>query len=324
VFEHTPNAVLITNVRGTVVSPNRRAELIFDRSRLSLVGEAIGDLVSRPNPESDQAHAQRPDGSEIPVEISEAPFRADDDEFVVLALRDVSERVARDEERRRLEAEPRSRQRLESLGTLAGGIAHDFNNLLAAIVANAELAASGPEQVGPALDEIRAASSRGRDLVARILAIGPRQRATRQDIPLGPVLLEVGRLLRATLPSNIELLLETPETEIAASVDPTQIHQVVLNLATNAWHAIGSSSGHNRISLDLPDESPASPPQARIRVADDGAGLSPEVLEPRSSLSARPSASVKALASGSRSHTGSCSITAACSAPRTRSVSAPS
>jgi CheY-like chemotaxis protein len=125
-------------------------------------------------------------------------------------------------------------------------------------------------------------ATRGRELVARILAFGRRQRATRQVALLGPVVAEVGRLLRATLPTNIELALEIPDTDVAAEIDPTQIHQVVLNLATNASHAIGHASGHLRIALDVvdgTDESGRPTSQARIRVADDGCGMSEEVIE---------------------------------------------
>jgi PAS domain S-box-containing protein len=282
VFEHAPNAVVITDQRGTIVNANRLAEVLFERPRLALIGEPLDAHVSRSGEDGELARARRSDGVEVPLEINEAPFRADDEDLVVVALRDVSERVVRDEERRRLETELRSRQRLESLGTLAGGIAHDFNNLLAAIVANAELAAGSPEHSAGALDEIRAVATRGRELVARILAFGRRQRATRQVALLGPVVAEVGRLLRATLPTNIELALEIPDTDVAAEIDPTQIHQVVLNLATNASHAIGHASGHLRIALDVvdgTDESGRPTSQARIRVADDGCGMSEEVIE---------------------------------------------
>jgi two-component system cell cycle sensor histidine kinase/response regulator CckA len=282
VFEHAPNAVVITDPGGRIVNANRHAELLFGRPRAELLGEALEDHVSRSGEDGELARARRRDGVEVPLEINEAPFRADEEDFVVVALLDVSERVARDEERRRLETELRSRQRLESLGTLAGGIAHDFNNLLAAILANADLAAASPEQADASLDEIRSVATRGRDLVARILAFGGRQRATRQVALLGPVVSEVVRLLRATLPTNIEITLEVPDGDVAAEIDSTQIHQVVLNLATNAAHAIGHAHGHIRVSLDALDrldERGRAAPHVRIRVADDGCGMSDEVIE---------------------------------------------
>ncbi|MBX7194586.1 MAG: PAS domain S-box protein [Sandaracinaceae bacterium] len=274
IFEHAPNAVVIVTPEHLVVTANRRAAELLGRPREELHGAPLQPFLERPRDDDRGVLYVHRGSDRIPVEISESVLHDDEDELRVLALLDVSERVARDEARSRLEAELRRQQRIEALGTLAGGIAHDFNNLLAAILANAELAVASPVESGQAIDEIRRASHRGRELVGRILAFSRRQRSTRVVAALGPVLTEVERLVRASLTPGVDIELDIRDPSISARIDVTQIHQVVLNLVTNAWHAISPRGGTIRLSLDAVEAS-----FARIRVADDGCGMTPEVQD---------------------------------------------
>jgi len=191
--------------------------------------------------------------------------------------------------RSQLEAQLRQSQQMEALGTLAGGIAHDFNNLLTAIGSNADLAlteASVTPQVKEHLTELRKAHARATDLVKRILLFSRRQEANRTPTALGPVVEEAVKLLRASLPAMIDIQFAVAPDLPAVLVDGSQIHQVIMNLGTNAAHAMGERGGVLRIGLDLVTvgESPSASsadlgagPHVRISVSDTGAGMSPEI-----------------------------------------------
>lgn len=185
-------------------------------------------------------------------------------------------------ERKRLELQLRQAQKMEALGTLAGGIAHDFNNLLAAIQANVELAradvASTP--IVETLDEIAMASARAGELVKQILAFSRLQPTKRSVGSVGPIVEEVARLLRATLPAGIDIATEVDELVPDVLLDATQIHQVLMNLGTNAWHAMEGSNGKLTLRLDAltvasraPGTSTDPGRYARVQVSDTGSGM---------------------------------------------------
>ena len=153
----------------------------------------------------------------------------------------------------RRELQLRQAQKMESLGTLAGGIAHDFNNMLAAILGYADLARQSVDAQHPArayVDEIAAASGRARDLVRRILAF------SRQDIPqrvplnLPNAVDEAIRLLRSVVPSGIAMHVAHAPAVSLVMADTVQVHQVVMNLVTNAWHAMEHDVGRIDIEID--------------------------------------------------------------------------
>ena len=158
-----------------------------------------------------------------------------------------------DRERQSLETQLRESQRIESIGTLAGGIAHDFNNILAAILGNVALARDDIGANHPAhrsLEEIRKAGSRARDLVQQILAFGRRQPHSLKAQALQPLVEEAVTLLRSTLPSSVTLTCTLSPTPLHAEADATQIHQVLMNLCTNAWHALQGRPGQIVVGLE--------------------------------------------------------------------------
>ncbi|HEY5227782.1 MAG TPA: PAS domain-containing protein, partial [Opitutaceae bacterium] len=163
------------------------------------------------------------------------------------ALQDLTLKHESEMARRKLEVQLFHAQKMETLGTLSGGIAHDFNNLLTGIIGYHELAAESVEEDHPAracLDEARKASLRARELVEQILTFG-RQSAGMSleatDITL--VVEEARRFLRATLPSNITITTSIPESCPQVMADTTQVHQVLLNLGSNAAHAMRAHGG---------------------------------------------------------------------------------
>lgn len=153
-------------------------------------------------------------------------------------------------ELRELEANLRQSQKMEAVGTMAGGIAHDFNNILTAIMGYTELAqmrGSSPELMGD-LQEIHGATERAKDLTSQILTFSRRDEVVVEAIPVAPVIEEALRLITASLPENIDLQHEIKcagQVKIAG----TKLHQVVMNLCTNAHHAMTGSGGILGVSL---------------------------------------------------------------------------
>jgi PAS domain S-box-containing protein len=196
-----------------------------------------------------------------------------------------------EEERERLAARLRQSQKMEAIGQLSGGIAHDFNNILSALIGNTQLAQSMVPLEDPLqelLAEMAEASRRASGLVKQILAFARQQPLARRVIDLAAVVDESVRLLRATLPAGIELSVSAAPDVPPILADPTQIHQVVVNLATNAWHAIEGDSGRIQLLVDaveldaeecraFPDQKPGM--FARLRVRDNGKGMDPFTLE---------------------------------------------
>ena len=171
------------------------------------------------------------------------------------AFQDITARHEAEESRRQLETQLFQAQKMETLGTLAGGIAHDFNNLLTGIMGYHDLAADVlPEdhQVRGYLSEARQASIRARELVEQILTFSRQQESPeRMPIDLGLLVGEAQRFLRATLPSTIQISTEAEPECPRVLADSTQLHQILLNLGSNAAHAMEERGGMLKFSLKL-------------------------------------------------------------------------
>jgi CheY-like chemotaxis protein/nitrogen-specific signal transduction histidine kinase len=203
---------------------------------------------------------------------------------------DLAERARAEQARESLEQQLRQAQKLEALGTLAGGIAHDFNNILTAILVNAQIARGRLPEDHPAqenADEIIHASQRAVDLVRQILSFSRRTEPARKPVQLGEVTREVGRLLRASLPAAIDIQVQlAPETP-AVMADVSQVHQVLMNLGSNASHAmpnggrltITQSVVHVDATLVAGHPELREGRYVRLTVVDTGHGMDAAILE---------------------------------------------
>lgn len=307
--ESSPSGLLMVDGEGRIVLVNSEIERLFGYAREELLGESVEALVperfrarhredrrrffaaplSRAMGAGRDLYGLRKDGSEIPVEIGLNPIDTDEELFVVASVVDISARKAEEDERRRLETLLRQAQKMEAVGTLAGGIAHDFNNILGAIVGYVELLREEvtTPQGRADLAELFSSAQRGRELIDRILTFSRRERVGREPLALGDVVHEATKLLRATLPATIEIEMDIHPDTFRVLANATAVHQVLMNLSTNAAHAM-PSGGRLEIAVEptyLRDsESRAHPdlhegPYVILSVRDTGHGMEPHVRE---------------------------------------------
>jgi signal transduction histidine kinase/ActR/RegA family two-component response regulator len=224
----------------------------------------------------------RKDGTDVPIEIGLTPLATEDGLFVLAAVVDISERKRLELEQRTMAERLRQSQKMEAIGTLAGGIAHDFNNILGGIIGYAELIAAQVDSGAPAArdaQEILSAAMRGRRLVERILAFSRRQESERRPVDLGDVVREVRQLLRATLPAT--LLVRVPDALPRVLADATSVHQVLMNLASNAAQAMPNGGVldfsvepfYVRDSIARANPGLREGPYLSLDVRDDGTGM---------------------------------------------------
>ena len=196
-------------------------------------------------------------GRELAVEVSVSFERHSEGETTTVFARDLTGRKKAEERRSELEAQLRESHKMQAMGTLAGGIAHDFNNILSAILGNVELAkgdalAQDPQSpILESLREIEKAGRRARDLVRQILTFSRNEPLQRGAVRMAEVMHDTERLLRVTLPPTIDLQVQAPAHLPPVLADVTQIEQALLNLCTNAVHAIGDARGSVLMQANL-------------------------------------------------------------------------
>ena len=228
-------------------------------------------------------HARRGDGELFWVEVSLKKTIIAGQDAVLASVRDITDR-------RRLETELRQAQKMEAIGTLAGGIAHDFNNILTAIFGYTELARVRAGSDGillDHLDKVRQAAVRARDLVRQILAFSRKVEQRKKPLKPVDVVSEVVSLLRSTIPAAIEIR-HALHSDCLVLADEIQMHQVILNLCTNAYQAMEHGKGVLTITLDdvtLDADGFRSglslPPgrYVRLAVSDTGCGMDEKTME---------------------------------------------
>jgi PAS domain S-box-containing protein len=232
----------------------------------------------------------RDDGSHFVVRLTAVPTISSDGltNGFLEVVEDITERRCMAEENAKLEAQLAQAQKMEAIGTLAGGIAHDFNNILGVILGYSEMSLleiAEENALRNNLQEILKAGHRAKELVKQILTFSRRSEEEHKPLIPSPVIKEAVKMLRASLPTTIELRTDI-QSEAMIMADPTQIHQVMMNLCTNAGHAMRQEGGVLAISLhdidfvasvSLPEMSPG--PYVKLSISDTGHGMPPGVLD---------------------------------------------
>jgi len=295
-IEQSGEMVLVTDPEGRILYANPALEQCTGYDREELAGATLARF--QPDDEGDrrllaavaegrafmerQVHRRR-DGGGFEVRVKASPVRdpAGRMTHVVVVQHDLTHELA-------LERQLRHAQKLEAVGTLAGGVAHDFNNILFSILLNAELALkrlSGDDPARRFPEGILQSAHRGRELVRRILTFSRRNGEPKASrlFSLESIVQESLDLLRATLPASIRIETDVERDCPSLQGDPDAVHQVLINLCTNAYQAMGHAGGALTVEVGRktisPGESELPPgPYLRMRVADNGPGIPGENL----------------------------------------------
>lgn len=210
---------------------------------------------------------------------------------IVCVATDMTEQQKAEKEKKRLETELAHSQKMEAIGTLAGGIAHNFNNVLYPIMGYTEMVMEDAPKDSLArknLKEVLIAANRAKVMVKQILTFSRQTDEDFSPIDVAPIIDDVVRLMKATLPATIQIKSSISEKRSIVMGDPAQIHQMLINLCTNAYHAMTDSGGELEIVLDtilIKDQDvrlgSALGPGSHIRlsISDTGTGIAPQLLE---------------------------------------------
>ncbi len=243
------------------------------------------DVMRGNRPVAGELAARNVRGADVLLEVKKVPLH-DESGAVVGVLStsdDVTQKVS-------LERQLLQSQKMEAIGTLAGGIAHDFNNILTSIINSTELALLDLPPDAPGESDLRRvlkAGERGSRLVKQILSFTRPSQAGFAPINVVDVISEAAGLMQASMPRNIKIVVNVPGAAVTCRADPTQIHQIVMNLCTNAFQAMRETGGTLTLSLaeeDL-DETLAGQAgtragrYARLSVTDTGPGIAPDIMD---------------------------------------------
>jgi len=301
-IEHAAESVIITDKEATIQYVNPAYKKITGYRRNEIIGKKFNILQKGKHNESFYEDMwetikngfvwsghfinTKKDGTPYEVEISISPIRDSNKNIIsyVAVKRDITKEM-------KLQKEMRQSQKMEALGTLAGGIAHDFNNILMLILGYTALVMKDISEetiTYKNLKQIIKAGNRAKDLVKQILAFSRQSEQEKKPVNINPIIKETLKLLRSSLPSTIEIQRNIKANSTIVMADPTQIHQVIMNLCTNSSHAMKENGGTLKVTLtdlEITKENInlyqglQEGQYVRLTVSDTGHGMEESIIE---------------------------------------------
>ncbi|MCB1051128.1 MAG: PAS domain S-box protein [Acidobacteria bacterium] len=290
ILDTSAEGIVTLDASGVILAVNHALEKMIGYRQNELFGLNFQKLIQwveepDPNPRPDagqdflserRAWIRHRKGRRVPIAVR---FK----QVVINEERPLLTAIIRDETVvYELEEKFRHTQKMEGLGLLAGSVAHDFNNLLTAILGFAELGETAPDSAQNALQEIHKAGLRAKELVQQILTFSRKYEQEKVVVPLNSEVKEALNLVRGTLPSSVELLCELDPECGFVEVAQTQIHQILMNLCTNAYHALPDGIGTIRVSLSAVSRKPDWPANVQnwicLSIRDNGFGMDSDQL----------------------------------------------
>ena len=305
-MHHLPGLAFMKDLKGNYIYVNESFSQFTDKQAWDQIGQSDDQVWEAETARLLQANDQKvltsqaaqsnmetvrlPDLQERYLLTARFPIFQDNQLFALGGISiDITQRTQAQQQRQQLELQLQQAQKMEALGTLAGGIAHDFNNILAAIIGYSEIAVAETENDSSTqgyLKRVLEAGERARALVKQILAFSRQGEIEPKPVQVKLIVKEVLKLLRASLPATIEIEQQI-DSDAAVMADPTQIHQVMMNLTTNAGYAMSDEGGCLTVALvetmlesDFTDQhTDLQPgPYLKLTVVDTGIGIAPEHL----------------------------------------------
>ena len=307
-FDFAPDGYCMLDLKGEIIEGNRASEVIAGYSREELIGKNLlaFDLIAPDSYAQVEAIRRanlkhRPwgpgeftiklkNGASAIVEVRSHPVVANNQDCILIMVRDVTEQNTQAKVREGLEKQLAQGQKMEAVGTLAGGIAHDFNNILSAIIGYTELSRMDAPSGSPLhgnLSQIHTAGMRAKDLIQQILTFSREHDTEIKPVPAGALIKESLKLLRASISKTIEIRQDITSDAFTLA-NATQLQQILMNLCTNAAHAMGSQGGILEVSLadTIIDLSSAGQDinlplghYLLLTVSDTGCGMPPDIVQ---------------------------------------------
>ena len=303
------DAIITVDDAQRIVVFNRAAEAVFGVAEADALGAPLDRFIPeharvvhreyierfnasgtslRGKGQASRLHGCRANGELFPIDASISRIEIAGRAVSTVMLRDVSGQVAAEAARDELEAKLREAQKLEAVGTLAAGVAHDFNNIVAAILGNVDLLR---DELGPghaaqrSVEEIRKAGDRARELVRHLVAFSHNEPLQLEVLDLCAVIADAIARVAPTLPAGVEIAARLPDAGPFVEGDAVQLRQVVVQLCTNARHALRGAAGVIDVALDTLDVVGTPPPglgrgrYAHLTVRDHGVGMDAAMVE---------------------------------------------